>query len=371
MKQKKRLFWQLFSSYLLITVLALAAMALYVSESVEACLSEHSAADLAVRAHLAADRVAEKLDPGADAAGRAKNERAIDGWCKELGKKTEMRITVIRPDGTVIGESQRSPVGMKPHRDRPEVVEALQQGEGSRERYSKTLKEDMMYMAVRIPADGEAAAVVRVARPLTRTGRSLAEVYRRIALSGAVAAGAAALVCLVVSRVLSRPLEEMTRGAERFAAGDLTARLASPTNLEMSGLAETLNQMAAELDERIQTIVRQRNEQEAILGALAEGVLVVDADECVIGINRAAADLLDVDPEEAKQRSVQEAVGNPELQEFVARALAAPGPIQGDVPAGDGAERRLQVCSAVLRDADEQRIGAVIVMNDVTRSATT
>ncbi len=102
----------------------------------------------------------------------------------------------------------------------------------------------------------------------------------------------AAVVSLVVARRISRPMEEMRIGAERFARGELGYKLDVPESEEMAGLAETLNVMAQQLQERIRTIVQQKNEQEAVLASMVEGVLAVDTELRVISVNKAAVALL-------------------------------------------------------------------------------
>ena len=56
-------------------------------------------------------------------------------------------------------------------------------------------------------------------------------------------------------------------------------RLPAQETEEIGGLAEAMNRMAAQLDERIRTVVRQHNEQEAMLMSMVEGVLAVDTEE--------------------------------------------------------------------------------------------
>ena len=65
----------------------------------------------------------------------------------------------------------------------------------------------------------------------------------------------------------------------------------------MIRLAEALNIMAAQLDDRIRTVTAQRNEQEAILSSMVEGVIAVDSRETILSLNRTAAQLLDVSSE--------------------------------------------------------------------------
>ena len=74
-----------------------------------------------------------------------------------------------------------------------------------------------------------------------------------------------------MARRLSSPLEEMKQGAQRFAQGDLRVKVPVPASDELASLAEALNSMAAQLDQRIRTIIRQRQEQDAVLASMVEG----------------------------------------------------------------------------------------------------
>ena len=138
---------------------------------------------------------------------------------------------------------------------------------------------------------------------------------------------------------------------------------------------------AGRLSETIQTITTERNQNEAVLAGMTEGVLAVDGQERIITINAAAAVLLGVEPEQARGRSIQEIVRNPELQRFVAAVLAGEESVEGDVVVhADRDPRELRVHGAQLRggngngngsgnggEAEGGGKGAVIVLNDVTR----
>jgi two-component system phosphate regulon sensor histidine kinase PhoR len=159
----------------------------------------------------------------------------------------------------------------------------------------------------------------------------------------------------------------MVAGAERFAGGDLAHRLPIPDSQELSVLARTLNRMASELEERIRAITRERNERQAILSSMIEGVIVVDAEQRVVELNRTAARWLRVDAEAVEGRTLPEAVRNADLLRFVTRTLSGEGPLEEDLVIHNGAKRFLQLHGTLVRDADDRRIGALVVLHDVTR----
>lgn len=73
-----------------------------------------------------------------------------DVLAKKLAREIEARVTIIAPDGKVFGDSLENPATMENHAARPEVKDALISGLGESTRYSTTLNEQMMYVAVPI-----------------------------------------------------------------------------------------------------------------------------------------------------------------------------------------------------------------------------
>jgi two-component system phosphate regulon sensor histidine kinase PhoR len=256
---------------------------------------------------------------------------------------------------------------LESHGERPEVSQALHGNTGSSTRLSRTLQQEMLYVALPLVRNGKIVGAIRSAVPLTSIARSVHSFQATVATGGLVVALLAAVVSLVVARRISRPMEEMRVGAERFARGELGYKLMVPESEEMAGLAETLNYMAQQLEERIRTIVQQKNEQEAVLASMVEGVLAVDTELRVISINKAAEALLGNTRPAATGRSLQEVVRNADLRRFVSHALISNLPIEGDIVMRGETDRVLQAHGTALRDAQQRGIGAVVVLNDVTR----
>jgi two-component system phosphate regulon sensor histidine kinase PhoR len=359
MARKKRLLWQLYPSYLLIIIVSLVAVTWYASKSLRHFFLEQTAADLEARALLFEQQILEYLDPP--------NINRIDQLCKNIGLRSSTRITVILPSGKVIGDSEGVPASMDNHADRPEVLQALTGRLGMSTRYSRTLEKDMMYVAIPTRKGVQNIAVIRTSIPVTAIDDALKDIQVKIAVGGLIISFFAAILCLLISRRISHPLEEMKQGSEHFAQGDLEYRLSVPDSEEMGGLAEAMNQMAIQLDDRIKAVIKQRNELKAVLSSMVEGVVAVDMDENIINMNHAAAQMLKTVPSEAQGRSIQEVVRNTALLQFVANALSSDEAFEGDIALHSEGQRILNGHGTVLHDGEGNRIGALIVLNDVTR----
>jgi two-component system phosphate regulon sensor histidine kinase PhoR len=359
MKGRRKLLWQLFLPYLAIVVAALVAVALYSSGKMKRSTLEQTASDLENRARL--------LEQIVRSRSGLSNARAVTDTCIEMGKTTSTRYTVILTSGVVIGDSERDPATMDNHAERPEVREALAGRIGRATRHSDTLDEEMMYVAVPVARDGRVVAVVRASVHVTELATTLAAMHRDLAIAGLVVALLAALVSLLVSGRINRPLQQMKRGAERFASGDLDYRLVVPDTEETGVLAESMNEMAAQLDARIRLVTSQRNELEAVLSGMIEAVIVVDTEGGILRTNRAAELLFHLDPETARGGSIQEVVLNADLNRFVGRTLDSVVPVEDEILLHRGKETFLQAHGTTLADERGKVMGALVVMNDVTR----
>jgi two-component system phosphate regulon sensor histidine kinase PhoR len=359
MRKKKRLLWQLFPSYLLITIVSLSAVTWYASNSLRNFFLDQTAADLLVRAHLLEKQIIQFLGP--------LDANVIDALCKEIGQSSATRITVILPSGIVIGDSNEDPAIMDNHALRTEVIEAKKGNVGRSIRFSTTLQKNMMYVAIPLSDHKRIIAVIRTSLPITAIDKELKSIQSKIALGGLLIALLAAGISLYVSRRISQPIEKVKEGAEFFARGDLSHRLPETNLIEISSLADTMNKMASQLDDRIKTIINQKNELEAVLSGMIEGVIAFDMDERIISINQAAARIFESMPKDMLNRSIQEVIRNPELQQFVTQALSSTDNLEGDITLYHEDERIIYLHSTPLRDSNSDQIGVLVVMNDVTQ----
>lgn len=358
--RRRRLLWQIFPTYMMITLLAVAAVSWYVSAEVRDFFVRQDRTRLESMVRLVIPQLEGFLAPG--------REAQVDRLCKGLRSAAGARLTVIAADGRVLGDSDESPGVMDNHGDRPEVLAALRQGSGTATRYSHTSGVDMMYVALSVELAGGDRAVVRAAVAVTDIDRTLMLIHSRLWGFGLVVVVFSAFVGLVVSRRISLPLEALKQGAERFARGDLGVRLSVSGSSEIGTLAEAMNQMAGQLDERLRTVTRQGEEREAIFASMVEGVMALDSEGRIQRINGAASRLLGLGWRSAEGKSVEEAVRKADLLDFVKRTLGSKDAVEGDLVIRiEGAERYLQAHGTRLQGGSGQGAGALIVLNDVTR----
>ena len=357
MSKNVKLLWQIYPPYMFVVLISLLTFTWYGTTVIRRLYLEKTASDLKARCQLLSE-VLFDID-------MQKEENRADSTAKELGKQIHTRITIILPSGKVMGDSDEEPDRMDNHSDRPEVKKALQGETGMSTRYSATLKREMMYVAIQSRA--KPLYIIRTAVPLNRLTETLNGINHKIFWFGFILILFAALTNYVLSQRIQKPIHSMVSGFKIFGKGNLSHRVVISSSKEFDILANSMNNMADELQERILTITRQRNELEAVLSGMKESVLVVNKDEKIIRFNDAAKTEFELSPNSVYGLNIQETIRHHTLQKFIQKTLQSMEPQEEEIVLHETSDRIMQAFGTLLKDANEEIIGALVVLNDVTR----
>lgn len=359
LKKRKKLLWQIFSSFLLITLVALILVTWFATASFREFYHQQTIKNLEQNAVLIRLHLLDPLEAG--------KYGEINDLCRSIRSSFTNRITVILKDGRVIGDSDFLVEAMESHAGRPEVREALTGRTGAGDRFSETLQKHMIYVALPMRIQGETAAVVRLSRPFTVIDRTLRSIQLKIIAVWFVTTLLASLLILMLSQRISRPFELFQSLARRFAEGNFQGNLPVPPTREIGDLAEAMNLMAARLNERTSTLIEERQEVEAILASMDEAVLAVDTRATVLKMNRTAAELFQQSSEECRGKKVQDIIRNQDFNRFLDKVLSSSGAVVEDLILYNPGPEYLRAYGTRLRDAGGQAIGAIFILNNITR----
>ena len=195
------------------------------------------------------------------------------------------RITIIGEDGTVLGDSDADIITMDDHSARPEVQEAAENGTGSVQRYSDTLKISMLYVAVK---DDDTNSFVRVALPLTELRRTTYNLLIGVLISIMAGIVISVIISFIFSERLAKPINSLAMASYEFAGGNMNKRVELKTNTELDKLAEAFNLMAGMLENSLSQLKRKNEEFDAVLSSIEDGLIAVDMEGSVLYINHVA-----------------------------------------------------------------------------------
>jgi len=203
-----------------------------------------------------------------------------------MGRRVGVRITFITPEGVVLGDSHHDVPSMDNHDTRPEVLQAISEGEGASTRFSNTLQFDTIYLARTLTVEDEHLGTIRVSVPV----QSVQSQVKRLAIALVVvmllALMLSFLLVSVISRRMSRAVSNLGLVAAEFAAGNMSHQEIEAPGREFRDLTDALNHMARQLNEQIGQLEMQRNELDAILRSMESGVIAIDLDHRVLRLNQ-------------------------------------------------------------------------------------
>ncbi len=359
----RRLFWKLYFRYLVISVTAVAALFSIAYLSFRSFYITQTARDLEARASLVVARLT-SVD--------RESTQQLQSLVKELGHASETRITALAVDGSVLADSREDPSRMDNHLARIEIQEALKSGGVGRSvRFSGTVHEDSMYLALRVTQapKGSPVAVVRVSVPLVSISSALRSLFLLFFLGTAFVVVVIAAVTWRVSLKITQPLEIIRSQARKISHGDFGSEmeLMEGAPEEVVLLGEAIQSISTQLNQRIQTVTSQRNEIHAILSSMVEGLMAIDQKGLILHINQAAAEILEVDLDSATGKEARELLKNEVLIDFFQRVGEGLFPIESEVEILGTHLRSIQIHGAPLIGGQGERSGAVFVFNDITR----
>lgn len=249
-----------------------------------------------------------------------------DSLARAITSRVGYRTTFISVEGVVLGDSYVAPARLSEvenHADRPEVQGAIGGTVSFAERASATIGDPLLYAAMLVELDGR-PVVLRLAAPRADIDRAVSAVRRSVALAGFLAMMVALVLAYAASRALSQPLVVLAQQARRLGGGDFAGRAPRYVDIpELDDLSVAFNSLTDELQARLSELGRERDEMQALVDCMAEGVIALTDDARVLRTNRAARMLLDL-PEALPYAPIGTLVRHPELRAVLEESVGKP-----------------------------------------------
>jgi two-component system phosphate regulon sensor histidine kinase PhoR len=360
----KRLHHKIFWAYLLPLLGGLLVLNLFLGYSLDRFLISQKVAELK-RLDAA---VSNEVDlPALE----ARDIAVLDSWCDEIGQRLGVRVTLIDPEGNVVGDSEvrgEELAGIENHTSRPEMKAARDAEFGTDARMSQTVGIRFLYGARKLVRGGKGVGYLRLAVPLVEVEGVRRRVHGFMALGSLLAVLVAALAGYLTSRQVSRPLKQMAETAQRIGAGDFAAQAPSWSRDEVGTLGGILNRMRDRLREKIAESEEGRKEVEAILEGMAEGVVAFDLEGRVLFANRAAGRFLGFEPATVPGKPFLEVCRLPELYAFSKTVIAEGREIHKELSGFTPGEQVWEVVGVPLPGVRGEPRGGLMVLHDVTEA---
>ena len=280
--------------------------------------------------------------------------------------QSKQRITVLGSDGTVLSDNREDAGLMENHLRRPEIIAASAPttsaiGLGIAQRYSTTLEQDMLYVALALGSPDAPTGYVRVSTPLTSIEHKVNAMRLQVNLLTLAFTLVAILIGLYFARRIVLPVLRMTQASALMASGEFSLRLDEGHANELGSLARALNELAAGTQAKIEEVAARQNELTVVLQGMTDGIIALNADQAVIEINRSAATILNLEQSSIINKPFQDLLIARDLSDIVTAGFTAIGPQFQTMTLGG---RRIEISGLLLGDASVE--GMILVLRDTT-----
>ena len=224
--------------------------------------------------------------------------KAADLFANELGSALNSRVTFIKNDGQVVGDSELDFDEISiidNHGNRSEVVDALKNGIGWSSRYSNTLNQELLYFAIQDNEDVY-PNIIRISVPITyidnvtdTLGLSVLLLFIVVFIVSVIASGVSANYLYSNIQELANVASNISKG--KTISDDIDA-LPTQRDDEFGTVARSISQLSEDLKNQIKIIAKQRDQFGLVLDDLGEGIIVTNKKGKVVFTNEQASVIL-------------------------------------------------------------------------------
>lgn len=306
--------WQIAFPYVLLILVVMAGLGLYVTDFTRTTYLADLDRELGAEALMISDLVREDILKKTSPILLDEKARL---WAERLGK----RVTIIRSDGVVIGESHDNRSLMDNHISRPEIVQAQTTGSGVATRYSQTLGDFLLYKAIPVLVNGDGIGYVRLAIPLKSVKAQITRLQRTLAGATVMITLAAIILAIWIAGRTMQPLQHLTRAVSQIASDEKHApQLAGEIDQlavdEIGQLTRAFNAMSIRLNNQIAALKTEQGKMAAVLNEMSDAVLIVDEQGKVQLINPAAEEMFHIRQAQAIHQSMAATLRHHQLIEL-------------------------------------------------------
>jgi two-component system phosphate regulon sensor histidine kinase PhoR len=301
---------------------------------------------------------------------RAGSDQALMDYYSEQARKikemSDSRITYIREDGKVLGDSDQSPDQMDNQLSRPEVVEARSHGIGFKTLYSDSLKQNLLYAAIPVMEGQKLIGYLRMATSLEHVESAVRQLWYFLITGLFILFLIAGYVSYRIARGITRPIEKITRVAKQITDMDYKARVNTHNKDEVGQLGHAINQMADSLQLQMNRILENESRLKGVLENMVSGVLMIDREERIVLLNPSAEEILGFSSQELLGKKYNEAKQQYEFTKLIQECIDLREHIRDEMIFYFPAERILEINLSPISQEEEEWAGVLIVLHDIT-----
>ena len=256
------------------------------------------------------------------------------------------RVTLIDKDGTVLADSQVDVSKLENHGDREEVKQAETEGRGQSVRYSSTMTEKTVYYAQKL----DNGQILRISADQFTIVTILLGISQPIAIVVIAAIVLSLILSTNVAKHIVEPINDL----------DLDEPMENTVYDELSPLLRKIAHQNSTIEEQLKEARQKQEEFRIITDNMSEGFIVIDNQMKILTYNAAALKLFGA--EQKTPENILALSRSKPFRDAIYKSLDGEHS-QAEMTTD---ERVYSIISNPVYDTEQEVIGAVIVVIDIT-----
>lgn len=285
-------------------------------------------------------------------------------------KQSRSRVTIIRKDGIVLGDSATpfEKLGeLENHADRPEVLEAVKAGQGVSVRHSVTTGLDLIYVAIPLRgANNQILGYLRFSVPSEYAVILAWKIIKSMAIAFIIAVVVAILLSMVFARGFTHPITHLSKVANDIAGGKFPVTIVRRSKFEVGKLEEAVEGMSQRLAETFNTLAVKRGQISTMISSMNEGVLAVDNKGKIILANPYVEKIFAVNEPAIIGLTTRAGIRNNEVADLIDSVLQSKQIYKRGIEISGPPRRSLIANASPVIKEDGVLLGTVCVLYDIT-----
>ena len=343
---------------ILLILLAMEFVGVYLLNSLERYYVTAVSSNLTSQAQLLAGFLQRNFTPYPD-------KQYAQTMARQFGQQSGGAVVVLDANGALVSASVGDPASLARFLIQGEVAKALSGVRSELIRLDPETNERNLHVIVPITSEQQVLGLVYMISSLEDTYRTLGDIRYILFTATGLAIGVTALVGWALARTITKPIEEVTKGAETMSRGQFEASIAVRGRDEIGQLAQMFNLLGSRLRGTLDEIEEEKAKLETVLNSMTDGVIAVDPQNMVELANPAAARFLAADTASLVGSPVEDVMSRLLTRDEIEAATSGGVVITKGIVSGSEDNTVLQVISASTR-GEQGRSGTVFVLQDVT-----
>ncbi len=207
--------------------------------------------------------------------GDSVRTKELNEYIRLIDSTLKLRITIVLRDGKVAADTRSNPLAMGNHSNRPEIVQAMQYGEGASTRYSTTLKTEQIYYAKAVKLGKQSVAFLRASIGQENFSAFFYKIQTNVINIFVLLLLFCIILSVIFSKRITKPIYSIIDASKRVAEGYFDVLLEEKGTGEIGELTKNFNYMVSQMNSLFIEITQQKNFYEKVLESINHAIAIL------------------------------------------------------------------------------------------------